>query len=146
MNTNYLRMADVNMLVDDLLLRELSAETRKIGTKVLVRKTEDMPAYVADIVDVIIVPQSEFYRIKFMTSYSSCNQNAVKALKELSRNFPFTPDYHLGIGYILNVRDLQSNLFNNIKIKGEIETIANAPDANINVGSTSEIISLKSAG
>ena len=138
-------MADVKMLVDDFLLKELSAETRKIGTKVVVRKTNETPAYTADIMDVIIIPQSEFYRIKFMTFYSACNHNAVKALKELSRNFPFAPDYHLGLGYILNLCDTQPNVFNNIKIKAEFETIYYNEDTKMATGSAASVISYPSA-
>lgn len=116
-------MADVNMLVDDALLKELSIETKKIGTKVVVRKSKENPAYTAEIADVIIVPQSEFYRVKFVSFYYSCQYNSVKALKELHKNFPFTPDYNLGIGYILNQRELEDadNVFVKILLKGEFE-------------------------
>ncbi len=116
-------MAVVNNIVDDLLLRELSAETRKIGTKVLVKKTIDHPAYMADIVDVIIFPHSEFYRAKFMVCYYEQNQNSVKALKELNRSFPFVPDYQLGIGYILGQTNDTSNFPHCIKIKVELDVV-----------------------
>jgi hypothetical protein len=116
-------MAEVNMLVNDFLLKELSAETRKIGTKVVVRRTNETPAYTADIIDIIIMPHSDFYRIKFMAFYQLNQYNSVKALKELSRNFPYTPDYNLGIGYILNQQPLAGSVqpYGSIRLKSEID-------------------------
>ena len=112
------------MLVSEALLKELSAETRKIGTKILVKATAGYPQYSADIINVIILPHSEFYRNKFMLFYRSCKHNAVKALKELYINFPYAPDYELGIGYILNIYS-ETEIINTIIIKGEFETAEN---------------------
>jgi hypothetical protein len=125
-------MAVVNNIVDDVLLRELSAETRKVGTKVLAKKTKDFPAYMADIIDVIILPHSEFYREKFMVCYYEQNQNSVKALKELNRNFPFVPDYQLGIGYILGQTYDTSNISNCIKIKVELDLVLKMDETETN--------------
>jgi hypothetical protein len=120
-------MTQVKTAVDDNLLKTLSIETRKIGTKVLVKKSVKLPEYTADIIDVIIIPQEEFYRRKFMQFYKSCEFNSVKALKELANNFLYTPDFELGIGYILNVNKAPDDLMPSIKIKSEIETIIQAP-------------------
>jgi len=116
-------MIDTKTLVDDALLRELSVETRKIGSRVLVRPAQDQPEYMADIADVIVMPQTSFYRIKFMEYYRLYGFNSVKALKELGNNFPFIPDYHLGIAYVLNVEpDHQRSLhLNHIKLKAELD-------------------------
>jgi len=112
-------MIDTKALVNDTLLRELSVETRKIGSRVQVKATAEHPGYLADIVDVIILPHSVFYRTRFMGYYKLYNQNSVKALKELHRHFPFIPDFELGIAYVLNVEPL--NDLDPIKIKGEFE-------------------------
>ena len=116
-------MVDTKILVEDYLLRELSVETRKIGSKVVVKKTPDHPEFTADIMDVIILPYSDFYRTKFMTYYKLYNHNSVKALKELNIHFPFIPDFELGIGYILNIVPIleSTNGFSYIKIKTELE-------------------------
>jgi len=116
-------MIDTKTLVDDALLKELSIETRKIGSRVLVKRVNEHPGYMADIMDIIILPYSDFYRSKFMVFYKTYNHNAVKALKELNVNFPFIPDFELGIGYILNISsgDETSYLNNSIKIKTELE-------------------------
>lgn len=116
-------MIDTKIVVDDILLRELSVETRKIGSRVGVKRGTEHPAFMADIMDVIILPYSEFYRTKFMAFYKIYNYNAVKALKELNVHFPFIPDFELGIGYVLNLSfaDEQSTLRNSIKIKTELD-------------------------
>ena len=116
-------MIDTKILVEDTLLRELSLETRKIGSKVVVKHTPDHPEYMADIMDVIILPHSDFYRTKFMVYYKTCNNNSVKALKELNNHFPFISDFELGIGYILNIAPILENIdgFGHIKIKTELE-------------------------
>jgi|GEM_PF-1467012 len=116
-------MSDVKILVNDFLLRELSAETRKIGSRVLVKATEHLPEFTADIMDVIILPHSEFYRFKFTGYYKLFNHNSVKALKELSKHFPFIPDFELGIGYLLNLGFSQENSssYDPIKISRELE-------------------------
>jgi len=119
-------MIDAKALVNDFLLKELSIETKKIGTKVLVKKNGGVPEYTADIVDVIVIPQSEFYRAKFMRFYKIYNYNSVKALKELANNFSFTPDYELGIGYILNVSEAPAMLTKTIKIKSELQVVQNS--------------------
>ncbi len=113
----------MDMLVNDLLLKELSAETRKIGSKIMVKRVPGCPAYPAEISDIIIIPHSEFYRSKFMVFYQANQYNAVKTLKELHRNFPFTPDYNLGIGYVLNRESVLGghDPTGCIKLKGEIE-------------------------
>jgi hypothetical protein len=98
-------MREKRILVSDPLLRKLSQETRRIGSKVLVRSAKGMPAYMADITDVIIMPHTAFYRDKFMEYYRACQHNAVKALKELANKFPFIPDYGLGLAYVLNVSE-----------------------------------------
>jgi len=118
-------MIDTKILVEDALLKELSVETRKIGSKVVVKKTTDHPEYIADIIDVIILPHSDFYRTKFMAYYKTCNNNAVKALKELNYHFPFIPDFELGIGYILNCEPIleSPNGLGNIKIRKELEPL-----------------------
>jgi len=72
---------------------------------------------------VIIFPYSEFYRAKFMVCYYEQNLNSVKALKELNRNFPFVPDYQLGIGYILGQTIETSNFPHCIKTKTELDVV-----------------------
>lgn len=116
-------MIDTKTLVDDTLLRELSVETRKIGSRVLVKRVNEHPGYIADILDIIILPYADFYRTKFMNFYRIYNYNAVKALKELNVHFPFIPDFELGIGYILNISsgDENSYLNTSIKIKTELQ-------------------------
>jgi hypothetical protein len=47
----------------------------------------------------------------------------VKALKELNRDFPFVPDYQLGIGYILGHTNDTSKSSNCIKIKTELDLV-----------------------
>lgn len=116
-------MMDTKTLVDDALLRELSAETRKIGSRVLVKRNQDHPEFTADIMDVIVMPHTSFYRAKFMEYYCLYSHNSVKALKELSRTFPFIPDYQLGIAYMLNLEPDQESpaRLNHIKVKSELE-------------------------
>lgn len=96
----YLKM---NMIVSDALLRQLSSETPKIGKYVQLRETRFMPELKALITNVIILPQSEFYRNKFMNLYRQHDHNAVKALKELAVDFPYTPDYELGLGFVISL-------------------------------------------
>ena len=87
--------------VNDALLRKLSAETQLVGKTAMVKGWAEEPEYQAMIVNVIILPFSIFYRKQFMTYYEQCNQNAVKALKELVNNYPNTYDYELDTGYVL---------------------------------------------
>lgn len=94
---------NVNTIVSDALLRQLSTETAKVGRQVTLRETKFMPGLQALIANVIILPQSDFYRQKFMQLYRQFNYNAVKALKELSVDFPYTPDYDLGLGFVINL-------------------------------------------
>lgn len=91
----------VNTIVSDALLKQLSSETSKVGRQVNVRETRFLPSVSAFITNVIILPQSEFYRNKFMALYSRHEHNAVKALKELAIDFPYTPDYDLGLGFVI---------------------------------------------
>ncbi len=91
----------VNTIVSDALLKQLSSETSKVGRQVKVRETRFLPTVTAFITNVIILPQSEFYRNKFMTLYNRHQHNAVKALKELALDFPYTPDYDLGLGFVI---------------------------------------------
>lgn len=94
----------VNTIVSDALLKQLSAETTKIGRQVRVRETLFSPGAQAFIANVIILPQAEFYRNKFMTLYRQHQHNAVKALKDLAADFPFVPDYHLGLGFVIHIQ------------------------------------------
>jgi hypothetical protein len=114
-------MIDTKMLVDDVLLRELSVETRKVGSKVLVNSTETHPEFMADILDVIVFPRANFFRKKYLFYFVQCNFNSVKALKELHRHFPFIPDFDLGIGYVLNIEDSEQQGINTIKTYKELE-------------------------
>lgn len=114
-------MNETKTLVDDVLLKQLSLETKKIGTHVLIKRTPHHPEFVADILDVIILPHSEFYRSKYMMYYKSCNYNSVKALKELARHFPFIPDFDLGIAFVLNITTNERNFSDAIKIAKELE-------------------------
>lgn len=108
-------------LADDVLLKELSFETRKIGSRVRVKQKPEHPEFTADVLDVIILPCSAFYRSKFMLLYAHYNYNAVKALKELGRQFPFIPDFELGIGYVLNTGADTSQQGMCVKLKTEVE-------------------------
>ena len=104
------------MIVSDALLRQLSAETKKVGRKVLIRETRLMPELTACISNVIIIPHSEFYRNKFMSYYRHYQQNSVKALKELAANFPYTPDYELGLAFVIILRSNVSEHPGHVKI------------------------------
>lgn len=88
--------------VSDALLRKLSRETAHVGKKVTVPGSKTRAGYEAIIVNVIIFPLSEFYQNQFFTFYRFFNQNAVKALKEMAQHFPYTPDYRLDVGYVLD--------------------------------------------
>lgn len=116
-------MIEKRTLVDDALLKELSAETRKIGSKVFVKRTPEHPAFSTEIIDVIIMPHTSFYRAKFMDYYLLYSRNSVKALKELANHFPFIPDYQLGIAYVLNIEPLAETKtpVAPIKISSELE-------------------------
>ena len=114
-------MIDTTIIVDDILLRQLSLETKKIGSRVLVKQTPECSEYVADIIDVIIIPHTEFYRKKYIHFYKLCNYNSVKALKELSRSFPFIPDFELGIAYVLNIEVAEENISTALKTAKELE-------------------------
>lgn len=115
-------MEAVKMLVDDLLLKDLSVETKKIGAKVSVKAGVTGKEFMAEIVDVIILPRADFYRQKFMHFCKSYNHNSVKALKELGTNFPFSVDFDLGIGYVLNVSGQASNY---VLLRDEFEVLLN---------------------
>lgn len=97
-------MADMNMIVSDALLKQLSAETNKVGKLVSIKETRLMPELMAYISNVIIMPHSEFYRNQFMNFYKQYNQNAVKALKELAIDFPYAPDYELGLAFVITLK------------------------------------------
>lgn len=116
-------MIDTKTLVNDALLRELSIETRKIGSKVLVKPSPEQGEFMTDIVDVIIAPETSFYRAKFMEYYRLYSYNAVKALKELGNNFPFIPDFRLGIAYVLSIEPdhRDPSTINPVRFKHELE-------------------------
>lgn len=97
-------MADMNMIVSDALLKQLSAETNKVGKSVSIKEfrlSADLMIYISN---VIIMPHSEFYRNKFLSFYQQYNRNAVKALKELAIDFPYTPDYELGLAFVITLK------------------------------------------
>ena len=97
-------MTDTKTMVTDFLLRELSAKTKNVGKRVLIRETKLITELTAYITNVIIIPHSDFYRIRFMDFYKLYNQNAVKALKELGNLFPYSPDYELGIAFVITIK------------------------------------------
>ena len=90
--------------ITDALLRKLSKETDLVGKQIVVPGSKLKAGYEATVINVIILPFSDFYRNQFLTFYQFFNQNAVKALKEMVHHFPYTPDYRLDIGYVLDTR------------------------------------------
>lgn len=104
------------MIVSDALLKQLSTETQKVGQLVRMSEMRLMPEFMAYISNVIILPHSEFYRNKFMSFYEQYNHNSVKALKELAVDFPYTPDYQLGLGFVITIQSTVHEHSNQFKI------------------------------
>lgn len=105
-------------IVTDALLRKFSRETTLVGKKVTIPGSKTKAGYEATIINVIIFPMSDFYQNQFLTFYQFFNQNAVKALKEMGQHFPYTPDYRLDIGYVLDTR---TSAFGSNEIKAREE-------------------------
>jgi hypothetical protein len=95
--------------VDDTLLRKLSTETQLIGKQVIIKGWADEPESQAVISNVIVLPTSILYRNKFMGYYEMHAQNAVKALKELVKNYPNSKDYLLDTGYVMILKSTNEN-------------------------------------
>ncbi len=87
--------------VDEALLKKLSLATQLVGKTVMIKNMPESECQ-AIVTNAIIFPFSDFYRTQFLNYYKQHHQNAVKALKELLKQFAYTPDYRLDIGYMLS--------------------------------------------